>query len=70
MLSILYTLRSCFKNLLMFLSSRTGVFAKFAFLGLVYDKAIKLKNSGNQSAGEVCYQDNLFILFYSLNYIM
>ena len=50
----------------MFLSSRTGVFAKSAFLGLIYDKAIKLKNSGNQSAGEVCYQDSFFHNFLSL----
>ena len=54
MVVVLLTLRNGFEHLNLFLSTRVGDFAKSAFLGLIYEKAIKLKNSGNQSTGEVC----------------
>ena len=49
------TFRAGFENVNVLLSLRLGDFSKSAFLGLIYEKAVKLKNSGNQSAGEVCY---------------
>ena len=49
------TFRAGFENVNVLLSLRLGDFSKSAFLGLIYEKAIKLKNTGNQSAGEVCY---------------
>ena len=49
------TFRAGFENLNVLLSLRLGDFSKSAFLGLIYEKAVKLKNTGNQSAGEVCY---------------
>ena len=58
MLTVMLVLRSIFKNLTLLLSLRAGDFAKSAFLGLIYEKAVKLKNTGNQSAGEVCDRDN------------
>lgn len=58
MLTIMLVLRAMFKNLTLLLSLRAGDFAKSAFLGLIYEKAVQLKNTGNQSAGEVCHRYN------------
>jgi len=47
------TLTTFGKQQAMFIGARAGCFAKSAFLGLVYEKSLKMKNTGTKSIGEV-----------------